>query len=216
MTETPLNNNSFAIPHIPGLPSPSTSRARHSIGSSFSFGPQSLIDSLTEADRAPSNPRAFALDPNRSILPSTPFRSSPRLPRRGKPAAYGRHPLANDRTNLFQDSDNEADNEDEEDEDEQYEWGMIDRMRLWRHDALMQHLHDTAAFWGDKIVNWTSTCIHASYRELLPDSLQTIQTTRSGSPKPTSSPISTPAPNACSRAPSPRRRRTCPQPRATG
>ncbi|KAF9818560.1 hypothetical protein IEO21_02665 [Rhodonia placenta] len=29
-------------------------------------------------------------------------------------------------------------------------------MRLWRHDALMQHLYDTAAFWGDKIVSWTN------------------------------------------------------------
>ena len=38
----------------------------------------------------------------------------------------------------------------------EYEWGMVDRMRLWRHDALMQHLYETAAFWGDKIVNWTS------------------------------------------------------------
>ena len=37
------------------------------------------------------------------------------------------------------------------------EWGMVDRMRLWRHDALMQHLYETAAFWGDKILSWTST-----------------------------------------------------------
>ncbi|EMD33975.1 hypothetical protein CERSUDRAFT_159330 [Gelatoporia subvermispora B] len=29
-------------------------------------------------------------------------------------------------------------------------------MRLWRHDALMQHLYDSAAFWGDKILSWTS------------------------------------------------------------
>ena len=62
--------------------------------------------------------------------------------------------MAND-TNVFQDSDNE-----EEEEDSKYEWGMVDRMRLWRHDALMQHLYDTAAFWGDKIVSWTSTCRH--------------------------------------------------------
>ena len=33
---------------------------------------------------------------------------------------------------------------------------MVDRMRLWRHDALMQHLFDSAAFWGDKILSWTS------------------------------------------------------------
>lgn len=60
------------------------------------------------------------------------------------------HPLANDTTDVFQDSDDDADDEDE------YEWGTIDRMRLWRHDALMQHLYETAAFWGDKILSWTS------------------------------------------------------------
>jgi anaphase-promoting complex subunit 6 len=59
------------------------------------------------------------------------------------------HPLANDTTDVFQDS------EDVDDEGEQ-EFGMVDRMRLWRHDALMQHLHETAAFWGDKILSWTS------------------------------------------------------------
>ncbi|KAJ7794620.1 hypothetical protein B0H14DRAFT_3496847 [Mycena olivaceomarginata] len=29
--------------------------------------------------------------------------------------------------------------------------GMVDRMRLWRHDAVMQHLYATAAFWGDRL-----------------------------------------------------------------
>ncbi|THV04469.1 TPR-like protein [Dendrothele bispora CBS 962.96] len=33
---------------------------------------------------------------------------------------------------------------------------MVDRMRLWRHDAMMQHLYETAAFWGDKILSWTN------------------------------------------------------------
>lgn len=157
MAETPPPHSSFAIPAIPNLPSPSSSRPRHSIGSSFSFGPQSLINSLTEANHSTaSNPRPYALDPNRSILPATPFRSSPRVPRRTK-ASAGRHPLANDTTDVFQDSDDE-----DEDERRGYEWGMVDRMRLWRHDALMQHLYETAAFWGDKIVSWTSTSEHAS------------------------------------------------------
>ncbi|KAH7884628.1 hypothetical protein F5I97DRAFT_1938027 [Phlebopus sp. FC_14] len=49
---------------------------------------------------------------------------------------------------VFQDS--EAENPTEG------EWGMIDRMRLWRHDALMQHLYETAAFWGDKVLSWTN------------------------------------------------------------
>lgn len=157
MEETPPPHPIFAVPAVPNLPSPSSSRPRHSIGSSFSFGPQSLIDTLTETNRSTaSSTRPYALDPNRSILPATPYRSSPRLPRRAK-ASVGRHPLANDHTDVFQDSD-----EDDDVEGKGYEWRMVDRMRLWRHDALMQHLYDTAAFWGDKIVSWTSACFHAS------------------------------------------------------
>lgn len=43
-----------------------------------------------------------------------------------------------------------------EEEEEEHYIGIVYRMRLWRHDALMQHLYETAAFWGDKIVSWTS------------------------------------------------------------
>lgn len=45
---------------------------------------------------------------------------------------------------------------------------MVDRMRLWRHDALMQHLYDTAAFWGDKVLSWTSCVPPFFYPALLP------------------------------------------------
>ena len=142
----------YRAPSIPRLPSPSGSRNRGSIGSSFSFGPQPLVNSLIDANLSTgSNPRSFALDPNRSVLPASPLRSSPRVHRRTKDGS-SRHPLANDTTDIFQDSDGDGDDESE------YEWGMIDRMRLWRHDALMQHLYETAAFWGDKIVSWTSEC----------------------------------------------------------
>ncbi|KAJ3510333.1 hypothetical protein NLJ89_g4730 [Agrocybe chaxingu] len=96
-----------------------------------------------------SNPNA-ALDPNRSVLLTSPLRS-PRKHKRGKSSTSRQpHPLANDTTDVFQDSEDDADDESE------YEWGMVDRMRLWRHDALMQHLYDTATFWGDKILSWTN------------------------------------------------------------
>ncbi|THH16661.1 hypothetical protein EW146_g4012 [Bondarzewia mesenterica] len=141
--------NTYSIPPIPRLPSPSSSRhPRTSINSSFSFGPQSLVNSFLEANHSADHPNPLALDPNRSILPSSPMRSSPRHHRRAKEGTV-RHPLANDNKDIFQDSD-------EGEKDEEAEWGMIDRMRLWRHDALMQHLYDTAAFWGDKIVSWTN------------------------------------------------------------
>lgn len=32
---------------------------------------------------------------------------------------------------------------------------MIARMRTWRQGAIVQHLHQTAIFWGDKIFSWT-------------------------------------------------------------
>ncbi|KAK8854947.1 hypothetical protein IAR55_003686 [Kwoniella newhampshirensis] len=50
-------------------------------------------------------------------------------------------------------------NEEESEEDTEEEgrtWSMVDSMRLWRHDAIMQHLYETAAFWGDKILSWTA------------------------------------------------------------
>jgi anaphase-promoting complex subunit 6 len=43
----------------------------------------------------------------------------------------------------------------DEEVDEERTWSMVDSMRLWRHDAIMQHLYETAAFWGDKILSWT-------------------------------------------------------------
>ena len=39
-------------------------------------------------------------------------------------------------------------------------WGMVDSMRIWRHDAMIQHLYETAAFWGDKILSWTGELSH--------------------------------------------------------
>lgn len=97
-----------------------------------------------------SNPHSLGLDPNRSVLPASPLRSSPRRHRKAKSSVNKPHPLAHDTTDVFQDSEEGIDDESE------YEWGMVDRMRLWRHDALMQHLYETAAFWGDKILSWTN------------------------------------------------------------
>lgn len=56
-----------------------------------------------------------------------------------------------------------TDEEDEDEDEEDEEWGLVDRMRLWRHDAMTQHLYETAVFWGDKVMNWTSKYNHALY-----------------------------------------------------
>lgn len=119
--------------------------ARDSFGSNFSFGNDHSI-----YQDGNSSTLSLALDPSRSIFHVTPLRASPRRPKRPKDSAQrSAHPLAVDTTDVFQDSDDEAEEEDDE------EWGTVDRMRLWRHDAMMQHLYVTAAFWGDKILSWT-------------------------------------------------------------
>ena len=53
---------------------------------------------------------------------------------------------------LLEDTEDEDDDDDDPDD---MSWGMIDSMRLWRNDAIIQHLYETAAFWGDKILSWT-------------------------------------------------------------
>jgi len=145
MASTPPPPNNFFIPPIPRV----NPRQRGSLNTSFSFGPQSLVNSYIEANSGSS-----ALDPNRSILQVSPSRPSPIRPLRRAGESIGRHPLANDTTDIFQDTTDLS--EGLTDEQEEVEWGMVDRMRLWRHDALMQHLFDSAAFWGDKILSWTS------------------------------------------------------------
>lgn len=151
MDATPPPRLPYAMGSVPRLPSPSTSRHRGSISSSFSFGPRQLVDSYLDNASTISNPHSLGLDPNGSVLPASPLRSSPRRLRRTKSSLNKPHPLANNTTDVFQDSEDDTDGQGE------YEWGMVDRMRLWRHDALMQHLYETAAFWGDKILSWTST-----------------------------------------------------------
>lgn len=146
MASTPPPPNNFFIPPIPRI----NPRQRGSLNTSFSFGPQSLVNSYIEANSSSS-----ALDPNRSILQVSPIRHSPIRPLRRTRESIGRHPLANDTTDIFQDTTDLSEGATDEQEDE-VEWGIVDRMRLWRHDALMQHLFDSAAFWGDKILSWTS------------------------------------------------------------
>ena len=147
MASTPPPSSNFFIPSIPRV----NPRQRGSLNTSFSFGPQSLVNSYIEANSS----SVSALDPNRSILQVSPIRPSPIRPLRRARESIARHPLANDTTDIFQDTIDLPEGDTDEQEEE-VEWGMVDRMRLWRHDALMQHLFDSAAFWGDKILSWTS------------------------------------------------------------
>ena len=140
MTSTPPPTHHFGLP-------PST-RGRASLGSTFSFGPQHLADSFLDANSSTISAVA-SLDPNRSILQTSPQRSPRRIRRVKSSISRHPHPLATDTTDVFQDSDDETELADPT-------WNTVDRMRLWRHDALMQHLHESAAFWGDKVLSWSS------------------------------------------------------------
>lgn len=75
-------------------------------------------------------------------------------PSRPPPGSEPR-PTTRSRSRFAGDETTEAD-EDEEDEDDR--WGMIDSMRVWRNDAIIHHLYETAMFWGDKILSWTGRC----------------------------------------------------------
>lgn len=57
-----------------------------------------------------------------------------------------------------------GDGEDDEEEEAAYysegsstetTWELVDRMRIWRNDALNQHLYSTAIFWGSKVFTKT-------------------------------------------------------------
>lgn len=61
-------------------------------------------------------------------------------------------------------ADEAAEDEEDEREDGEADDGMVERMRMWRHDAMLQHLYETAAFWGEKVLSWTG----ASALPLLP------------------------------------------------
>lgn len=151
MTTTPVRNGqttSYPIGSLPRHPTSASSRHRSSIGSTFSFGPQQLAgDSYLDANDSGFSPQSATFETNRSFFAS-PLRSTHGLRRKGS-----QHPLATDTTDVFQESEDDGDSQEEEEE-----WGTVDRMRLWRHDAMMQHQYDTAAFWGDKLVTWTSAC----------------------------------------------------------
>lgn len=153
--ETIMNSNYGPIPSLPS----GSGRPRTSFSTSFSYGPQSLVNSILATTRSGSplhsTPNAStsgippALDPNSST-----FQASPRTKAESQTGKRsGRHPLAESQSGPGLTSDQEDEGEEEAGRED---WNMVDRMRLWRHDALMQHLYETAAFWGDKVLSWTS------------------------------------------------------------
>lgn len=63
----------------------------------------------------------------------------------------GRSGLGVDSGFLPAGAEEDADDEEFETADEE----VVHKMRTWRQDAMFQHLYETAAFWGDKVLSWT-------------------------------------------------------------
>lgn len=89
----------------------------------------------------------------------SPRMRSPFLQRNGSRSAPGSEPrfVTRSRSRLgLQKDPHESEMEDEDTEaEEEKEWKMVDQMRIWRHDAMIQHLYETAIFWGDKLLSLT-------------------------------------------------------------
>jgi anaphase-promoting complex subunit 6 len=175
---TPPTRNVYTI-----RPLPSGSGTRGSLTSSISMGPHSLVQSLLAA--SPTPPTRHHLDANASTLSA-----SPRTSRiRRDFTNLGRHPLADD---------GDEDTTFGEGEEDLGDWTIVDRLRMWRHDAMMQHLYDTAIFWGDKVLTWTGKYLLQYLAGTNPPyqgHLQVILTTHSGLHKHTSSQTSIPVPS---------------------
>lgn len=58
----------------------------------------------------------------------------------------------NNNNNNIHLNDNDNDNDNDDNDGDTH----LNRFRLWRHDAMMQHLYDSAAFWGDKVLHLTN------------------------------------------------------------
>jgi anaphase-promoting complex subunit 6 len=124
-------------------------RPRTSLSNSISLGPQSLVQSLLA-----NSPTAQSRE--RPHRPPADSDGSPRVRRVDPRIGFPGHKL-----DVNGDTDNDGAGEVGEGTEKkaagflQDGWGSVDRFRLWRHDAMMQHLYESAIFWGDKVLTWT-------------------------------------------------------------
>ena len=168
---TPPNPSSGNAPPLAFSPLASTSRrrglpTRSSLSTSFSFAPApDIIEEDSSFSFSYAHRPAYlanAVDQgNRGMgqvsprVKPSPMSSSRTLIPQGsklRPRLGDESPERTRRTSPRKRTEAEVNGEDEE-----RNWDMVDSMRLWRHDAIMQHLYETAGFWGDKILTWTGT-----------------------------------------------------------
>ncbi|WVR07363.1 hypothetical protein IAU60_004404 [Kwoniella sp. DSM 27419] len=105
---------------------------------------------------APAAHLARSNEPGRSNGTDAPARTRSRLGESSTDHVRTRRHSPRKRTQPLPSHTRSDPEDDPELEEEERTWSMVDSMRLWRHDAIMQHLYETAAFWGDKILSWTA------------------------------------------------------------
>ncbi len=138
--------------HAPGSAGPST------LSQSFSLGPDGDISDASIG--TPTRRRVTALTTSEQGNMGLHGQLSPRVR-----SALGRSPVASlapgseprtrSRSRLSVVFRPSTGHQDDNDDDEESEWTMIDSMRIWRSDAMTHHLYETAAFWANKILDWT-------------------------------------------------------------
>ncbi|KZP00555.1 TPR-like protein [Calocera viscosa TUFC12733] len=144
----------YTLAPVPGLPDLEST----SFASSFSLGPHSLVKSLVAGRPSLSHPSS--IDPNASLLHASPVQSLAQRMVRKREFALQRSSLVGTSTPLKQNielpaGENESVEEHEVGDSTEEGWTAVDRMRLWRHDAMTQHLYESSVYWGDKVLSWT-------------------------------------------------------------
>lgn len=145
-------SNSFSFP---STPPPPALLPDASFSNDIAFEGDSSIIALS----APTRSR-MAQQGHRSMAQVSPrVRPSPRSDGLAAPVTRNGHRKSrlgdDDSDRELRTSPRKRSSRNQDDEEEERSWDMVDSMRLWRHDAIMQHLYETAAFWGDKILSWT-------------------------------------------------------------
>ncbi|BEI87724.1 uncharacterized protein CcaverHIS019_0104420 [Cutaneotrichosporon cavernicola] len=145
--------------HAPGSAGPST------LSQSFSLGPPD--GDISDASiGTPTRRRVTVLTTSEQGNMGLHGQLSPRVRSAlarspGAPSlAPGSEPRTRSRSRLsevFRPANGHQEEEEDDDNnmDDSDSWTMIDSMRIWRSDAMTHHLYETAAFWANKILDWT-------------------------------------------------------------
>ncbi|GEM06673.1 cell division control protein 16 [Rhodotorula toruloides] len=143
-----LPHPATATPNFRATPSPFAERihprdaARKAQYDASTSG--NMSNEHVEGLRRQSNLSTLSLSPRRPSLAPSGSTATARATRRGTPLAFPPTKLDGDDSGFLSQT-----------VDEDAPWTMVDRMRNWRNDAMIQHLYDSAKFWGGKVLEMT-------------------------------------------------------------